>query len=167
MVIAANLKILMAGLGEIQVSSDPEVVLSCLGLGSCIGLCLYDPVTKTAGVAHIVLPKSNGDITATSIGKFADTAVPYLLKEMAKQGALKSRLIAKMVGGAQLMKGQDGIAALGIGPRNIEMTKQMLAMEGVKIAASDVGGNCGRSLKFEVSTGTLTVKGIGGTPQVL
>jgi chemotaxis protein CheD len=167
MVIAANLKILMAGLGEIQVSSDPEVVLSCLGLGSCVGLCLYDPITRTAGVAHIVLPKSNGDMSATSIGKFADTAVPYLLKEMAKQGALKSRLIAKMVGGAQLMKGQDGISSLGIGPRNIEMTKQVLAMEGVKVAASDVGGNCGRSLKFEVSTGTLTVKGIGGIPQVL
>jgi chemotaxis protein CheD len=167
MVVAANLRILMAGLGEIQVSSDPDVVLSCLGLGSCIGLCLYDPITKTAGVAHIVLPKSNGSISAGSIGKFADTAVPYLIKEMAKQGALKSRLIAKMVGGAQLMKGQDGIASLGIGPRNIEMTKQVLAMEGIKVAASEVGGNCGRSLKFEVSTGTLTVKGIGGVPQVL
>ncbi len=167
MVIAANLKVLMAGLGEIQVSSDPEVVLSCLGLGSCIGLCLYDPVSRTAGVAHIVLPLSNGDMSTSSIGKYADTAVPFLLKEMGKQGALKSRLIAKMVGGAQLMKGQDGIASLGIGTRNIEMTKQMLTKEGIKITASDVGGNCGRSLKLEVGTGKLIVKGIGGEPQEL
>ncbi len=167
MVIAANLKVLMAGLGEIQVSSDPEVVLSCLGLGSCVGLCLYDPVVRVAGVAHIVLPKSNGDISATSIGKYEDTGVPFLLKEMAKQGALKSRLIAKMTGGAQLMRGQDGVASLGIGPRNVEMTKQMLSMEGIRVVAMDVGGNCGRSLKLEVGTGKLMVKGIGGAPREL
>jgi chemotaxis protein CheD len=106
-------------------------------------------------------------MSTSSIGKYADTAVPFLLKEMGKQGALKSRLIAKMVGGAQLMRGQGGIASLGIGTRNIEMTKQMLTKEGIKITASDVGGNCGRSLKLEVGTGKLIVKGIGGEPQEL
>lgn len=94
---------LMVGLGEVKISQDPAEVLTCLGLGSCVGVCMYDPVAKVAGMAHIVLPNSDGKPDKAG-GKYADTAVPLLLEMMLKRGAIKSRVIVKIAGGAQISR---------------------------------------------------------------
>lgn len=154
----------MAGLGEMHVSDDPDTVLKCLGLGSCIGLCVFDPVARVAGMTHIVLPESGYRDSGSLPGKFADTAVPTLVQVMLRKGAVKPRMIAKMAGGAQMLQALSGETGIEMGARNVEMTKKALAKEGLGLAASDTGGSRGRSLWFEVGTGKLMVKVIGSQP---
>ena len=83
------------------VTSDPEVTLSCLGVGSCIALCMHDPDSGVAGMAHIVLPASNsGARDRGNATKYADIAIPELLQQMREHGAVRARLVTKMSGGS-------------------------------------------------------------------
>jgi len=157
----------VAGLGEICVSREPGVTLACLGLGSCIGLCAYDPVARVAGLAHIVLPESNHNESSKVSGKYADIAVPLLFAEMCKHGAVKSRLVVKLVGGARMIQSAGFDPVFEMGPRNLEMTKKALAAEGVRVAAADTGGNLGRSLWLEVRSGKVLTKTTGAVPREL
>ena len=152
---------IVASLGEICVSKEPGAILACLGLGSCIGLCAYDPVAKVAGLAHIVLPESNRGSTGKIPGKYADTAVPMLFAEMGKYSAVKQRLVVKLVGGARMIQAAGFDPIFEMGARNLEMTVKALAAEGVRVAAAETGGNLGRSLWLEVSTGKLLTKTTG------
>lgn len=157
--------ILNVGMGEIQVSNNPVDIITAPGLGSCIGLSIYDPVAKIAGMAHIVLPDSNNSSTIslkTSLpGKFADTAVPEVLNQMYKLGAKKQNLIIKISGGAQMFNFEKGGNVLNIGMRNAIAVKSHIAKEGLTIKTTDTGGNKGRTVKIEVKTGTVCVKIIG------
>ena len=157
----------MAGLGDVHVSDDPDVSLECLGLGSCIGLCIYDPVARVAGMAHIVLPESTRGGSTTLPGKFADTAVPMLVQAMVRKGASKSRMVVKMAGGAQMLQILAAGAGIEMGPRNLEMTLKALGQEGLRVSASETGGNKGRSMWFDVATGKLLVRVIGSQPTEL
>jgi chemotaxis protein CheD len=163
MVVACEKKTIMAGLGDVHISDDPDTSLECLGLGSCIGLCIYDPAANIAGMAHIVLPESRGLPTILP-GKFADTAIPTLVQGMLRKGAVKSRMVAKMAGGAQMLQALVGGAAMEMGARNIETVKKALDKEGIKVAAADIGGTKGRSIFFDVKSGKLMVRVIGSTP---
>jgi chemotaxis protein CheD len=167
MVMTCEKKCIMAGLGDVHVSDDPDTSLECLGLGSCIGLCIYDPVVRVAGMAHIVLPESGRVGDTVLPGKFADTAVPMLVQGMLHKGAYKSRMVAKMAGGAQMLQALTAGACIEMGARNIETTRRALAKEGLSLAASDTGGNKGRSLWFDVGTGKLLVRVIGSKPTEL
>jgi len=158
MTVQAN--VVVVNLGEVKVSKDPQTVLTCLGLGSCVGLCMYDPVSKVGGMAHIVLPVSfNGGTNNT---KFADVAVPSLLQRMREQGAVRARLVTKLVGGSQMLK-QGTEHNFNTGQRNVEATNKVLSDEAIAIAAADVGGNRGRSLKLFVESGKVLVKSIGAS----
>ena len=156
-----DLQIVLVGMSEMQVSGDTTTVLSCLGLGSCIGLSLYDPFAHVGGVAHIVLP-SAPDGRNTPYPKYADTAIPHLIEELLKLGATKRNLAAKIVGGARmgLIPGQHSIFKTG--ERNIEATQAALASAGLSLAASDTGGNKGRTMRLFVGTGNVTVSTGGG-----
>lgn len=164
MITACATRTLIAGLGDIHISDDPGTCLKCLGLGSCIGLCVYDPMVRVAGMAHIVLPESGRGGSTALPGKFADTAVPAMLRAMERKGASRSRMVAKMAGGAQMLQALSGEASIEMGARNVEMTRKALANQGLNLAASDTGGNCGRSMWFEIGTGKLMVKIIGLQP---
>ncbi|MCH8825856.1 MAG: chemotaxis protein CheD [Chloroflexi bacterium] len=161
-----ELEMIVVGLGEMQVSNNPLTVLSCLGLGSCIAVSAYDSVAKVAGLVHIVLPSSDGRDT-TLPGKFADTAIPSLLDEMSKLGALKVRLLVKIAGGAQISKTQNSNPIFKTGQRNIEATKEQAAKHGLKIAAEEVGGHAGRTLRLYVESGRVTVTQVGSQTQEL
>lgn len=149
------------GLGEICVSKDPSVVLVCYGLGSCIGLCVYDPASKIAGMAHIVLPESYGSNMGRTPTKYADIAVPLLLEEMVKSGAMKTRLVVKLVGGAQMLQALVFDDASDMGTRNLEVVIRVLGSEGIRPAATDTGGNQGRSMWLSVNTGKVMVRTSG------
>lgn len=150
------------GMGDIVVAKHP-VVLTSLGLGSCIGLVIYDDVAKVAGMSHIMLPNNHEGQDVKKLGKYADTAVPKLVEDLIALGALKSRLKAKMAGGAQMFSipGKNSASFLAIGERNIETTKKMLEIHGIPLVASDLGGNKGRSVEFYTENWIMIVKVIG------
>ena len=155
-----QLETVVVGLGEMQVSKDTSVVLACLGLGSCISLCAYDPVSKVAGMAHIVLPSSEGRNAGTS-PKYADTAVPALVEAMSKIGANEGRLIIKIAGGAQMSSGPGASAIFKTGERNIEATGATLVKYGIRLVSSETGGKHGRTVKLYVDSGRVSVATAG------
>jgi chemotaxis protein CheD len=141
-----------AGIGEMKVAHNPSLLI-IMGLGSCIGLTLHDRYAKVGGIAHIMLPDSRGIVGKTC--KYADTAVPLLLKEMVRHKAKKEQTIAKIAGGATLFSGMD---TLQIGKRNADVVKEALKKEGIRLIAEDTGGSSGRTITFDVHTGKLHVK---------
>lgn len=149
------------GMADLVVAAAP-VKLITLGLGSCIGLVIFDPIAKVVGMAHIMLPDSRGVKPLEKAGKFADTAVPAIINEMIKKGASKSRMKAKIAGGAQMFAMTDvQTDFLAVGARNVKETTSMLAKAGIPLVASDTGGNKGRTVEFSTTTWMLTVKTLG------
>jgi chemotaxis protein CheD len=149
------------GMADLIVVSAPAKLIT-LGLGSCIGLVIFDATAKIAGMAHIMLPDSRGAKGIEKVGKFADTAVPVVIDEMIKKGALKTRMKAKIAGGAQMFAVPDTATDfLSVGSRNIKETTAMLAKAGIPLLASDTGGNKGRTVEFSTSTWMLTIKTLG------
>ena len=147
---------ILVGMGEMSVSSDEDTVLTCLGLGSCIGLAVYDPIAKVGGLVHIVLPKFE-DGNGGAPPKYADIAVPYLVTEIEKHGALVKRLRAKIAGGAQMYSTPDNANIFNTGHRNVEATRAALATAGVSISGADIGGSHGRTIRLAIATGDVTV----------
>ncbi|GBC97017.1 Chemoreceptor glutamine deamidase CheD [bacterium HR16] len=157
---------LTVGMGEIQVVRGAGNVLTALGLGSCVGVCLYDPLTRVAGMVHVVLPKSQASKTGELPGKFADTAIPAIVQRMVEQGASVSRLKAAIAGGAQLF--QFGVSSsLDVGARNAEAVIIALREAGIPLQAKDVGGSAGRTLRLISDNGLIVVRTIGGAEREL
>ena len=152
------------GIGQIVASADPGIVISALGLGSCIGLVLADAHAGVAGMAHVMLPVSRAGATGPP-GKFADTAVPALLDQVLRLGADRVRLQAKIAGGAQMFGGGGAAASMmNIGERNATAVREALRAIGMRVRAADTGGNAGRSMQVAVSGGAVTVRAVGGEP---
>ncbi len=153
----ASEKSIVLDLGEMRVEKDESAVLTCLGIGSCLALCAYDPVSKVGGMTHMVLPASNGNIKEKS-AKYVDTGVLLLFEEMRKRGAVKSRLDIKVAGGAQMFIIPGSASRLDVGKRNVEELELALAKEGVSVSAADLGGTVGRSVRLFLDSGKVTVK---------
>ncbi len=149
------------GIGQIAASGERDVIISALGLGSCIGVVLIDPRASIAGMAHVMLPQS-APTSKGLPGKFADTAIPELLSSVLALGADRARLVAKIAGGAQMFGAGSGAGLFNIGGRNDEAVRVALKSEGLSLRASDVGGNFGRTMQVTVGTGTVTVRIVGG-----
>ena len=148
-------------MGEIEVSKRTGEELVARGLGSCIGLALIDGLSGVAGMAHIVLPESGG--SDEEPGRFADTAVPAMLAQMQKAGAVTRRLDAVLAGGARMFE----LGEMDIGARNAAAVKAGLTRAGLKIRAAETGGNRGRTLRLTVGAFEVTVKEAGGKPVTL
>ena len=162
---------LVVGLGEIKVSNDPSVVLTCLGLGSCIGIAAYDPITHVGGMAHIVLPHSNKPHSNNRNGqgssKYADIGIPSLFEQVEKVGGKRSRLIIKIAGGAQISKARGLEDSFQIGLKNSQAVLEIISTLGLSIKASDVGGNHGRTLKMYLESGnTIVNSAMQGTKEI-
>ena len=138
-------------------------VLITIGLGSCVGIALYDGAARVAGLAHILLSDSSqfSHKTSTDVNpaKFADTAIPNLIHLMEDQGAKKSRLRAKIAGGSQLFSFNSNV--IRVGDKNVEMVKKKLKEHSVPLIGEDVGGNYGRTMKIEVETGMVFIYTVG------
>ena len=148
----------MVGMAEVKITRCTDDVLIALGLGSCIGVCAFDPQTGVAGMAHIVLPESAGHVA--SPGKFADTAIPLLMEEMSRRGALISRIRVALAGGAQLFAFNGSGPRLEIGPRNAAAVQEQLQKRQITVVATDLGGNTGRTVHL-FADGRMMVKTIG------
>jgi chemotaxis protein CheD len=150
-----TVKVGMADLNILETNG----ILKTTGLGSCVGVTLYDPRTKIAGMAHIMLPSS--DIAKEGIlntAKYADTAIPELIGKMLKAGASQSRMEAKLAGGAQMFALVGMQDTMRIGPRNVESCKAILKQAAIPIRAEETGGNFGRTIEFYNDTGVLVLR---------
>lgn len=147
---------LKVGLGALVVTDVAGKGLSALGLGSCIGVAAYDPAVKVAGMAHVMLADSTMSTTPGPAGKYADTAIPALVEEMARLGAEPGRLVIKLAGGAQMFASGGG--NLNIGARNAVAVRAALAAAGLRVKAADTGGTNGRTLELWVDDGRTTVR---------
>jgi chemotaxis protein CheD len=149
----------MVRMGELAVSSVPGHVLVSLGLGSCIGLALLDRKMGIAGLAHIVLPESQGHTTDNS-RKFANFAVPELVSELEAEGARKVRLEAVLVGGASMFA--VSASSLEVGQRNEAAVRELLKTMRIPVKATATGGNKGRTIRVDVATSAVMYREAGG-----
>lgn len=156
------------GMADYNICATPDAITT-LGLGSCVGIILYDSVIKLAGLAHIMLPDSTQIRCNENVAKFADTGIDALLKELEQKGAKRSRMIAKIAGGAQMFafSGSGENAMLCIGKRNVEATKKKLADLGINIIAEDTGESYGRTIEFYPETGELLIKTVGKGKKII
>ncbi len=152
-------KKVIIGIGEYAAERAPAIIVT-LGLGSCVGVCVRDPSAKVGGMVHVMLPDSGGKNTNTP-GKFADTGIKVLLEEIKKKGG-GTRLEAKIAGGAAMFEGKG----MNIGQRNVEAVKKWLRHYGIRIIAEDTGGKRARSIEYDVETGKLLVRKVGGGEKV-
>ncbi len=136
-----------------------EGVLITYALGSCIGICLHDPMLRLGALIHIMLPL-NMEPGRKNTMKYADTGIRETLRQMEAQGALRSRITAKIAGGAKMFE-TNGSALGNIGQRNIESVHLNLRKEGIHLLKEDVGGSVARTLLFDVSTGQACVRCYG------
>lgn len=136
-----------------------EGILITYALGSCIGLCFHDPRLKLGALLHIMLPL-NMETGRTHPLKYADTGIKETLKAMEAKGASRSRITAKIAGGAKMF--EVGSSSLGnIGQRNIESVHMNLKKEGIRLLKEDVGGSVARTLLFDVNSGLGCVRSYG------
>lgn len=154
------------GIAEYGVTKAPYR-LTTLGLGSCVGVCLFDRTVLVAGMAHIMLPDSTSFKAATKPAKFADLGVPLLVRDMERLGARASRVQAKLAGGAQMFMSNDKSSVLNIGQRNVGAVKAALSGFGIRILSEDVGGSVGRTIIFDSRTGELSIRSLGKGTKVI
>lgn len=159
-------EIIKVGMADLNICRAPDMITT-LGLGSCIGIALYDPVLKLGGLAHIMLPDSTKMKNNTNIAKFADTGIDELVRRMTEEGAAIRRLVAKIAGGARMFE-VSGVSEVGnIGARNAEASRQKLKELGIPLLAEDTGLNFGRTVELYCDTGEFHIKSVGKEMKIL
>lgn len=153
-------EMIKVGMGDLKVCRYPDA-LTTLGLGSCIGVALYDPMTKVSGLLHFMLPDSTQIRNNSNRAKFADTGIEDLISEMCKLGANPTRFVAKIAGGAQMFSTIGTADVLCVGQRNAEAAKRELARRRIKLLSEDTGLDYGRTVEFYSETGEYKIKSIG------
>jgi chemotaxis protein CheD len=148
------------GISDLNIAQRGEVLVT-YALGSCVGICLYDPVARIAGLSHIMLPTIAEFSNSNTVReKFADTAIEILLQKMLIAGATKIRIRAKIAGGAQMFANLSNPNLAGIGERNVIAVKQELLRQRVPIVAEDTGKDYGRTVYFDAEEGVMLVKSV-------
>lgn len=156
---------LVVGIADMKIAKTNGMLVT-YALGSCIGICLYDQRVKIGGLLHIMLPL-NMEAGRKNTLKYADTGFAEMLKRMEAMGASKSRMTAKIAGGAKMFE-VNGNSPLGnIGQRNIESVRLQLKKHGIQLLKSDVGGSIARTLLFDVSNGMACVRCYGRPELIL
>lgn len=151
-------EIIKVGIAEMNMVKTPSVIRTS-GLGSCVGVVIYDHGKEIAGLAHVMLPDSSlAKAGMVNIAKYADTAVKDLAARLIQNGARAYSLKAKIAGGAQMFQFSTANDMMRIGPRNVEAVKAELAALRISIIAEDVGGSSGRTIEFNPQTGILQIR---------
>jgi len=146
----------VVNMGCIEVQPAPSRLVAVLG--SCVGITLFDPVAAVGGLAHIMMPRQDG--RGGEPGRYADRAVPVLIAKLQDKGAVKQRLKAKLIGGANVL-GDGGAQLLQIGQQNIAASREALQEAEVPIIEEDVGGNLGRKIFVDLPSFDVAVKLLG------
>jgi len=152
-------ELIKVGMADYKTGRNPSSLIS-YGLGSCVGIALYDSINKIGGLAHIMLPDSTQARSAENPAKFANTALPLMLEEMLKMGAVKQRITAKIAGGAQMFTFANATDVMRVGERNAEAVRALLKKMDIRMLADDTGGNYGRTVELRLDTGIYRVRTI-------
>jgi chemotaxis protein CheD len=157
------MKSIVVGIGDCQVSRDPESTIVTYALGSCIGIAIHDPVAGVGGMLHFMLPESSLDPAKAEKNPymFADTGIPALFRSAYQLGADKRRLVVSVIGGAQMM---DAQGTFNIGKRNCLAMRKILWKAGVLVQAEQVGGMASRTVRLEIGSGKVLLRE-GGQPE--
>ena len=148
---------LTIGIADMKFAQNSGTLIT-YALGSCIGICLYDPVIKLGGLLHIMLPL-NMETGRKNPLKYADTGMAEMIRQMEAKGANRARIVAKIAGGAKMF---EVTGALGnIGQRNIDSVRIQMKKLGLRIANEDVGGTVARTMSMDVETGAISVRSYG------
>jgi chemotaxis protein CheD len=162
-------EMIKVGMADLNICAAPNAITT-LGLGSCVGVVLYDPGKKYAGLLHAMLPDSTKIRNNENVAKFVDSGLDELIRRMIKMGANRSAFVAKLAGGAQMFSfgahsgSQD---LMRIGERNAEEARANLKRLGIRLLAEDCGLNFGRTIEFYPENGQLLIKAVGKPPRTI
>ena len=158
----ASANVIPVGIGELHVTDVQDIEMVAYGLGSCVGVVIYDEAARAGGMAHVLLPTRSWGCglpdTPDVHARYADTGVRELLDRVTDLGASRRRLVAKIAGGARMFQVAGDTDMLDIGARNAEAVRVALAETGVPIVAQDVGGTVGRTMRYLVGPGRVYVR---------
>jgi chemotaxis protein CheD len=151
---------LVVGVGDLQVSGNPEDTIVTYSLGSCVGVCIYDPVAHVGGMLHYMLPESkiSPEKAASHPYMFADTGIPALFRQAYSLGAVKGRITVRAAGGAEIL---DAAGLFNIGKRNLLELRKILWKNGVMLGHSELGGSVNRTVTMEIESGEILLKTSG------
>ena len=149
---------LIVGIADMKMAQKGERLIT-YALGSCIGICLYDPQIKLAAMVHIMLP-INMEAGRKNTFKYADTGIRETVNQMVAKGAVKGRITAKIAGGARMFEVSGGTLG-SIGQRNSESVHQVLRRENIRLLWEDVGGKVARTMEFDSATGNGIIRSYG------
>jgi len=155
--LTANIRVVPVG--EMVSSAAPDDVLVAYGLGSCVVICLYDPLARIGGMLHALLPtQPDGVRHQNSPTRFVDQGTPLLIDALLGLGARRTRLQTYLCGGAQMIFTPNLDDGLNVGDRNVLAAQVALQAAGLRIQAQATGGNIGRTVRLYMATGQVTVK---------
>jgi chemotaxis protein CheD len=155
-----NVKEIRIGIADLNIAFPPDRLIT-VGLGSCIGIALYDKLNNIAGLAHIMLPESKQFTNITNPNKFADLAIPILVDRMFKEGAISRNIKAKIAGGASMFNFSDKSMNMDIGNRNSIAVRDALKSLNIPIINEDVGGNKGRTMILDTTCFSVKIRTVG------
>lgn len=151
----------MVGMADMKAGRNGDIITT-LGLGSCIGITLFDAATRIGGMVHIMLPDSTSyQVPDVNLAKFADTGIPALRDALIKMGASPFGIVAKLAGGANMFSQSAGSDVLKVGQRNASESLRVLQKLNIKVLAQDTGGTYGRTISLYTTDGSLLIKTIG------
>ncbi|MGE4484097.1 MAG: chemotaxis protein CheD [Oscillospiraceae bacterium] len=156
---------IVVGIAELQIAKSPEIITT-IGLGSCVGVTIYDPSAQAGGLVHVLLPSNNTEKN-TNPAKFADTGIPELIRRLSALGVKRSSMVAKIAGGANMFSAGGKSNIFMVGQRNVEMCLEILKKERIRLLANDTGGNYGRTIELNTANGQLRIKTIGHGEKIL
>lgn len=156
----------VVGISDCKVSDNHADTVVTYALGSCVGIALYDPHARAGGLLHVMLPDSRFRSSAREFNPhmYADTGFYSLLQRLLALGTRKERLVAKLAGGANMLRSSS---ILDIGKRNADATRDLLQREGIPTVGESLGGVFGRSMSLELHAGVVTVRVLGRGEEVL
>jgi len=155
----ADMGVIVVGMADLKVAKNPDI-LTTLGLGSCVGITLYDKVKKIGGLAHVMLPTYKG-FEGQNIAKFADSAIIELVNQLTRMGVQRNSLVAKIAGGAHMFGHTQNNDMLKIGERNAKASLAILSQLRIPVQANDTGGTHGRTIELNTDTGALKIRTVG------
>lgn len=160
--------VVRVGISDLNIVRAPHGIRTS-GLGSCVGIVIYDQSRKIAGLSHIMLPDSKMTKQSTNLNtyKYADTAIPQLIDMLCNNGARRTALASKIAGGAQMFQFASNSNVMRIGPRNVEAVQHQLSSLNIPIISQDVGGCWGRTIEFYPETSKLYVRSVNKGEKVI
>lgn len=159
-------EVIRVGIADMNTCASPDKITT-IGLGSCVGIVLYERTKSVAGLVHIMLPDSTKIRQNQNKLKFADTGIAALIEELEKKGLCRDRMLAKIAGGAKMFNFSSDYVAGNIGEKNVQAVREVLEQYRILIVSEDVGLNYGRTIIFDPDTKDLTVVKAGKQTRII